>query len=118
MALLELRTVLEGFPLRGLCSAPLGNAYLADPRLPALLLILGAVEAPIARIQLGRLVEGLLMTLQRRSHMDGIRRVSLQYLVVGDQALSALCQKNLVAKFHWLPRLATLDQIGVDSKME
>src|SRR5207302_1558212 len=109
LALLELRAALEGLSLRGLGSAPLGNAYMADPRLLALLLILGAVETTIACVQLRRSVEGLLMTIQRRSHLDGIGRVSLQYLIVSDQALCALCQENLVAKFHWLSRLAPLD---------
>src|SRR5712691_626512 len=50
LALLEPWAVLEGFSFRGLRSAPLGNALLAHPGLPALFLILGAVEAPIASV--------------------------------------------------------------------
>src|SRR5208282_5577081 len=70
----------------------------------------------IPRVPRGRVVEHLLMTIQRRSHMVGIGRVSFQYLVVSDQALTTLCQEDLVAEFHWLARLAPLDQIGVRLK--
>src|SRR6266849_9636761 len=45
--------------------------------------------------------------------MVGVERIAVQHLIVGDQTLGALGQKNLVAKFHRFLRLAPLDQIGV-----
>src|SRR5260370_35980276 len=45
--------------------------------------------------------------------MVGVERIAVQRLIVGDQALGALGEENLVAKFHRLLRLAPLDQIGV-----
>jgi len=41
--------------------------------------------------------------------MVGVGRIAVQHLIVGDQALGALGEKNLVAKFHRLLRLAPLD---------
>ena len=65
---LECRAALQGFLLRGLLSAPLRDAHLADLGLLATLHIVGAVKAAISGVPLGRVLEGLLMTLQRLPH--------------------------------------------------
>ncbi|MGO9261032.1 MAG: hypothetical protein ACLQU1_32700 [Bryobacteraceae bacterium] len=43
----------------------------ADSRLLARVFILGALESTITRVPLGRMLEGLLMAIRRRSHMGG-----------------------------------------------
>ena len=98
--------MLQGFLLRGLLTAPLGDTYLAYPILLAGVHIVGAVETPVARVEVRRVLEDLLMTLQGSSHMDGVGGIALQHLIVGDQAPRALGQENLVAEFHRFPRLA------------
>src|SRR6266498_983821 len=45
--------------------------------------------------------------------MVGVGGIAIQHLIVGDQALGAFSEENLVTKFHRLLRLAALDQIGV-----
>jgi hypothetical protein len=103
------RATFQCFLFRGLVSAPLRDAHLSDLRLVAEFHIAGAVKAPIGRVPLRRMLEDLLMTLQRGLHLVGVNRVALQHAVVGDQALGALGQENLVTEFHRLQRLAPLD---------
>src|SRR6266436_4622200 len=113
LGFLECRAALQGFLLRGLLSAPLRDAHLADLSLLATLHIVWAVKAAISGVTLGRVLEGLLVTLQRGLHLVAVGGVPLQHLVVGDQALGALGQENLVAEFHRFLRLAPLDQSRV-----
>src|SRR5439155_17261890 len=111
LPLFERPAALQGFPLRRLVSATLGNAYLAVSGLLAVLRIVGTVKAPIAGVELGRSLENFLMTVQRRLHLVAVGRIALQLLVVGDQALRALGQEDLVPEFHRLAFLASLDQV-------
>ena len=54
--------------------------------------MVGAVKAAICCVPLGRVLEGLLVTIERGFHMVGVGGVSLQHKVVGDQSLGALGQ--------------------------
>ena len=56
--------VLDGNP-----ADTLGNAYFADAGLLTVLLIFGTVKAPIARVQLGTMLEDLSMTVERSLHL-------------------------------------------------
>jgi hypothetical protein len=76
--------------------------------------MVGAVKAAICCVPLGRVLEGLLVTIERGFHMVGVGGVSLQHKVVGDQSLGALGQENLAAEFHRFLSLAPLDRIRVE----
>ena len=45
-----------------------------------------------------------------------VRRISIQDAVLGDQTMSALGQKDFVAKFDRLVHLAALNQVRVSLK--
>src|SRR5450631_294475 len=64
LSFLECSAALQGFLLRGLLSAPLRNAHLADLSVPAALHIVGAVKPAISCVPLGRVSEDLLVTVQ------------------------------------------------------
>jgi hypothetical protein len=63
LCFLEGRVALQGFLLRGLLSSPLRDAYPIHLSLLTVLHIVGTVKATISGIPLGRMLEGLLMTL-------------------------------------------------------
>jgi hypothetical protein len=63
-------------------SASLGNAYLADSGLPAVLHILGAVESAIPGIQRGRAMKEFLMMVQRSLHTGGVDGIALQSIAL------------------------------------
>src|ERR1039457_6348230 len=113
LPLFERPAALQGCLFRGLLSAALGNAHLADSGLLAGVHIGGTVKAPIAGVQLGRMLEDLLMMVQRSLHLGGIGGIAGQNLIVGDQALGTLGQEDLVTEFHRLALLAPLDQVRV-----
>jgi len=84
LTFLERRAALQGFLLRRLLSASLRDAYLVDLSLLAMLHIAWTVKAAISCIPLGRMLKGLLVTLQRAFYMIGVGGIPLQHLVVGD----------------------------------
>src|SRR5207247_7841387 len=104
---------LQRFPLLGLLSATLGNAHLADAGLLAVLLVFGAVKAPVPRIQLGTMLKDLLMTVERNLHLIGVGGIAFQNLIVGDQAFGTLGQEDLVTELHRRTLFAPLDQLRV-----
>ena len=53
------------------------------------------------------------MSLQRRPHLVGVGGITVQHLVVGDQALRAFRQEHFVTELYRFALLAPLDQIGV-----
>src|ERR1022692_2208514 len=113
LPLFERPAALQGFLLRRLLSAALGDAYLAYAGLLTVVHIVGTVKAPIAGVQLGRMLEDLLMTVQRSLHLGAVGGIAVQNLIVGDQALGTLGQEDLVTELHRLALLAPLDQVRV-----
>src|ERR1017187_7443107 len=75
--------------------------------------IVGTVKAPIAGVHFGRMLEDLLMTVQRSLHLGAVGGIAVQNLIVGDQALGTLGQEDLVTELHRLALLAPLDQMRV-----
>src|SRR5260370_28738609 len=73
----------------------------------------GTVKAAIDGVELGRKLEEVLMTVQGSLRVGGIGGIAVQNLIVGDQALSALGQEDLVTEFHRLTLLTPLDQVRV-----
>src|ERR1017187_7234616 len=63
LPLFERPAALQGFLLRRLLSAALGDAYLAHAGLLTVVHIVGTVKAPIAGVHFGRMLEDLLMTV-------------------------------------------------------
>ena len=45
--------------------------------------------------------------------MDLVGRISLQHLVLRDQALRAFGEEDFVAELDWRTHLAALDQVGM-----
>src|ERR1039457_4122664 len=113
LPLFERPAALQGCLLRGLLSTSLGDAHLAHSGLLAVVHIVGTVKAPIAGVQLGRMLEDLLMTVQRSLHLGAVGGIAVQNLIVGDQALGTLGQEDLVTELHRLALLAPLDQVRV-----
>jgi len=64
---LECGAALQRFLLRSLFPAPLRDAHLADLSLMTALHIVDAVETAISCVTFGRVLEGLLVTLQEAS---------------------------------------------------
>src|SRR5208283_294679 len=87
------------------------NAFLL-----AHLYIVLAVEAPIRTIQFRGVAEDLPVMVERSFDLIFVTRVSVQYFILGDQALSAFGQKNFVTELDRGLHLAALDQIGVGFK--
>src|ERR1035438_5738996 len=100
LPLFERPAALQGFLLRRLLSAALGDAYLAHSGLPTVVHIAGTVKAPITGIQIGSMMKDLSMTVQRRLHMVGVGGIAVRNLIVGDQALGTLGQEDLVTEFQ------------------
>src|ERR1017187_3687661 len=109
LPVLERLAALQGFLLRGLLSTSLGDALLAQAGQLVVAQIVGTVKAPIAGVQLGRMLEDLLMTVQRSLHLGAVGEIAVQNLIVGDQALGTLGQEDLVTELHRLALLAPLD---------
>src|ERR1017187_6277922 len=63
------------------------------------------------RRHFGRMLEDLLMTVQRSLHLGAVGGIAVQNLIVGDQALGTLGQEDLVTELHRLALLAPLDQM-------
>src|SRR5213078_1925472 len=116
LALLEVRALLVGFALRTSLAAALRNAHDLDAITLARCQVLFAEEAAIRAIQFRDPTKGLPMVPKGRSHMDFVGRVSLQHLVLRDQALCAFGEKDLVAELDGRAHLASLDQVGVRFK--
>src|SRR5215813_10358638 len=53
------------------------------------------------------------VALEGRRHMDGVRGISLQHLVLRDKAFRAFSKKHLVAELDRGSHLAAQDQVGV-----
>ena len=70
-------------------------------------------EAAIRAIQFRSPAKGLLVALEGGRHVDLVRRVSLQHLILRDQALRALGEEHLVAELDGGSHLAAFDQIGM-----
>src|ERR1019366_5061992 len=113
LPLFERPAALESFLLRRPLSAALGNAHLLDSSLLAAVHIVGTVKAPTGGVQIGSMLEDLLMTIQRSLHLGGVGGIAVQNLIVGDQALGTLGQEDLVTELHRLALLAPLDQVRV-----
>src|SRR6266480_1857065 len=116
LALLEVRALLVGFALRISLAAALRNAHDLDAITLARCQVLFAEEAAIRAVQFRDPTKGLPMVPKGRSHMDFVGRVSLQHLVLRDQALCAFGEKDLVAELDGRAHLASLDQVGVRFK--
>ena len=54
-----------------------------------------------------------MVVLERGYHVDLVRRISLEHVVLGDQTDSALGEKHLVAELDWCAHLAALDEVGM-----
>src|SRR5207344_1200558 len=70
-------------------------------------------EAAIRAIQLRGPAKGLPVVLEGRRHVALVGRVSLQHLVLCDQALRALSEEALVAELDRRTHLAAFDQVGM-----
>src|SRR5258708_23760452 len=70
-------------------------------------------ETAMRAIQFRCPTKGFLVAPEGRRHMDLVRRISLQYFILRDQALRALGKEHLVAELDRRPHLAPLDQIGM-----
>ena len=113
LALLELRRPFIGLALRRFGAATLRNANRLDGAAHAGRHVLLAEEAAIGAIKVRRTAEGAAMEPERRRHVNFVGRVSLQHLILGNQAFGAFGEKYLVTEFRWRAHLATLDQIGM-----
>src|SRR5208282_5575163 len=89
LALLELRRPFVGLALRRFGAATLRNAYRLDGAVHAGGHVLLAEEAAIGAIKVRRTAEGAAMEPERRRHVNFVGRVSLQYLILGNQASGA-----------------------------
>src|ERR1039457_5761326 len=81
LPVLERPAALQGVLLRGLLSTSLGDAHWAHSGLLAVVHIVGTVKAPIAGVQLGRMLEDLLMTVQRSLHLGAVGGIAVQNLI-------------------------------------
>src|SRR5258708_13121771 len=59
------------------------------------------------------MAESAAVALERRHHMNFIRRVSLEHLILGDQTLGAFGEEHLMAELNGCTHLAALDQVGM-----
>ena len=53
------------------------------------------------------------MALERRRHMDFVRRIAPEHFILGDQSLGTFGEKYFVAELDRCTHLAALDQVGV-----
>src|ERR1700730_8722165 len=113
LALLECRRPLVGLAWRRLAAAALWNADRRDGAVHARRYVLLAEEAAIRRIEFRGPAEAAAVTLERRRHMNLVRGVSLEHLILGDQTFGAFGEEHLVAEFHGRAHLAALDQVGL-----
>src|SRR5437899_2102341 len=95
------------------CAATLRNAYHLDASVLARCQVLLAEEAAIRAIQLRGAAKGLPVALEGRRHVDLVGRVSLQHLVLRDQALRAFGEEDLMAELDRRTHLAAFDQVGM-----
>src|SRR5258705_13514703 len=72
-----------------------------------------AEEAAICAIEFRGTAERAAVALERRRHMNFVRRVSLEDLILGDQTFGAFGKEHLVAEFHGRAHLAAFDQVGM-----
>ena len=70
-----------GLALRRLAAAPLRNAYGFDGALHARRYIVLTEEAAISAVEFRRSAESAPVALERRGHMNFVRRVSLEHLI-------------------------------------
>src|SRR3954462_15072901 len=89
LALLEVRALLVRFALCSFLAAALRNAHHLDAGVLARCQVLLTEEAAIRAVQFRDSTKGLPVASKRRSHMDLVRRISFQHLVLRDQALRA-----------------------------
>src|ERR1700694_2611163 len=113
LALLECCRPLVGLALRRLAGAALWNADRRDGAVHARRYVLLAEEAAVRRIEFRGPTEAAAVTLERRRHMNVVRGVSLEHLILGDQTFGAFGEEHLVAEFHGRAHLAALDQVGL-----
>src|SRR5207245_11238154 len=107
---------LSGLPVRTALGAALRSAHALDAIALARSQVLCAGEAAVRAVPPRAPSKGLPMVPKGRSHMDFVGRVSLQHLVLRDQALCAFGEKDLVAELDGRAHLASLDQVGVRFK--
>src|SRR5215471_2502738 len=113
LALLEGRGFLQSLAFRRPATAALRKAdHLYGSFLTRRHVAL-AVEAAISGIQFRSMVEGLTVTPERGHHMDFIRRVPVENLILGNQADGTLGKKHLVAELDGSAHLAAHDQISM-----
>src|SRR6266446_349438 len=74
---------------------PRNNFFRAGPY------ILFAEEAPIRSIAIWGMVEGGQVIQERGFHLILVGRISVQYLILGNQTLSAFGEKHFVAELDW-----------------
>ena len=88
LAVLECARSLVGFAWRRPAAATLRNRDRGNAAIHARRHVLLTVEAAIRAIQFWNLAEDLLVVLQWGYHMDLVRRISLEHLVLCDQTAS------------------------------
>src|SRR6267142_1941772 len=104
------------FALRCLLAATLGNAHDFDAVALARCQIALAEESAIRTIQLWNPAKGLLVAIEGRRHMDLVAWVSLQHLILRNQALRTLGEEDFVTKLDRRAHLAADDQVGMGFK--
>jgi hypothetical protein len=109
---------LVGWALGSLIPPALWEADLLDFFWLAVLNILLTMEAPIGTVEVGSAAEYLRMTIQRSLNLVFIAGLSIQDFLICNPARSTFGQKDLGPELDRGEYLATLDHIGVGSKIE
>jgi len=116
LTVLEDWAFLEGCLGRRFFPATLGNTHKLDPGIFALFDIGLAKESPIGTVDVWRLTECFLVTLQRGFDVGFIRGIAVEHAVLSDQTSGTLRKVDFMAEFHRLQDFAANDQVGVGFK--
>src|SRR5215472_1885012 len=113
LAVLECARSLAGLSLRRPAAAALRNRDRGDAAIHARLHVLLTEEAAIGAVEFRTPAEHPTMVLERGYHMDLVRRICLEHVVLSDQTDGALSEKHLMAELDWRAHLAALDEVGM-----
>src|SRR4029077_9371641 len=113
LAVFERCRSLIGLALRSFMAAPLRNASRVNGALHAGCHILFAEEAAIGAIEFRDAAKGAAVALERGRHMNVVRRISLEHVILGDQTLGAFGEEQLVTELDGRAHLTALDQVGM-----
>src|ERR1700736_3941222 len=106
LTLLEVCALLVDFALRSSLATALRNAHHFDTIVLAGCQVLFTEEPAIRAVQFRAPTKGLSMAPKRRSHVDLVGWISVQHLVLRDQASRAFREEYLVAKLDGRSHLA------------